>query len=146
MGYNLHITRAKEHWQEEKPITLDEWETLVVLRDDLRRDESREPSRGTTFYIWSGLSEHQEPWLCWMDGRIDTKNPDRPIVEMMLQTAEQLNANVLGDDGEQYRWEELDQHFSPEQWERPHAFAAEQWFNPRANKSFLKRLLRLLGA
>lgn len=44
-----------------------------------------------------------EPWpLWWNEGEVYTKNPDKHTVKKLIEIAQQLNARVLGDDGEQY--------------------------------------------
>ena len=99
MGYDLHITRAEFHATNEGcEITADEWMRYVASDLELRRSLNR----GEYFVTWSGRSKYPDPWLDWFGGNIYTKNPDKAIVEKMLQIAQRLGARVQGDDGEFY--------------------------------------------
>jgi hypothetical protein len=101
MGYNLYITRRKDHWDEDGPsITEGEWRTLVEADPELDFRDCNNPLLAT----WSGESTHPDPWFDYSAeyGSIDTKNPDEPIIAKMLEMAKKLNAKVQGDDGEVY--------------------------------------------
>lgn len=100
MGYDLHITRA-ENWTENEDqwITSDEW--LSVVESD--RELTLNTINGPFFTDWSVESRYESPWFDWSEGNIFTKNPDKKIIEKMLQLADRLNAQVQGDDGEIYR-------------------------------------------
>ncbi len=98
MGYDLHITRRK-HWSDAgDDITADEWLTCVRGDAELRL----RPENGFYFAEWSGLVEHGGHWLDWRDGQIYSKNPDRTLMDKMVEIALQLGAEVQGDDGEVY--------------------------------------------
>ena len=92
MGYDLHIVR-------EGGIDLDVWLAVVAADPDL----THEPSQGSGFASWRGLSTVPEPWLDWSDGEVFTKNPDEPLIRKMAELAARLGARVEGDDGEVYR-------------------------------------------
>ena len=98
MGYNLYITR-KTFWHDESGPTIarDEWVALVESDTELdfrRADDSMTAE-------WSGECSYPDPWFTFDDdiGAIDTKNPDEPIIQKMLEIAAKLNARVQGDDG-----------------------------------------------
>jgi hypothetical protein len=100
MGYNLYVTRRKDHWDEAGPrITEDEWRSLVERDPELAFTDPENPLMAT----WIGPSCYPQPWFDYFDGCIDTKNPDPPMIEKMLRIASELGAKVQGDDGEVYR-------------------------------------------
>lgn len=100
MGYNLYITRA-DQWaeNEEHQISPREWLQLVEEDAELRLAGYN----GPYFAIWSGQSEYPDPWFDWNEGNIETKSPDPPLIEKMVELAEKLAGKVQGDDGEVYR-------------------------------------------
>src|SRR5712672_3318468 len=99
MGYDLHISRKEFHADEEGPqITLDEWQAYIASDPDLRAA----PQYGKHAVLMKVASKYPDPWLDWFEGDIHTKNPDKPIVEKMIQIAAKLGARVQGDDGEFY--------------------------------------------
>jgi hypothetical protein len=99
MGYDLHITRAKWHFENEGQwITTDEWLEYIKGDPELKLAGYN----GEYFAWWSGKSEYPDPWLDWFDGNIYSKNPDDPIIDKMIAIAKKLNAKVQGDDGEVY--------------------------------------------
>ena len=53
-------------------------------------------------YRWDVDSPYPEPWLMWFEGCLSTKNPHREMIIKMIELAEQLDALVIGDDGERY--------------------------------------------
>ncbi|WP_224277024.1 hypothetical protein [Streptomyces sp. LS1784] len=80
MGYDVHITRRENWWdEEEQDINPAAWEAVVA--DDL------------------GLA--MAP-MWWTAGRIVSKNPSDAVIATMCQVAKVLNARVQGDDGEYY--------------------------------------------
>jgi hypothetical protein len=93
MGYDLHIHRV-DHWTDsgDRPITSAEWLAVVAGDPELHLD----PANGPYFAVWDGA------WFDWDDGRVSTKNPDRPKLAKMLSLAARLGARVQGDDGEFY--------------------------------------------
>lgn len=99
MGWELHIVRT-EHWFDSAndPISSEEWLQLVDSDDELSIDHKN----GDFYAIWSGQSEHDEPWLDWNDGRISTKHPDEALYCKMLQIADKLNAVVVDEDDHKY--------------------------------------------
>ncbi|HJY78522.1 MAG TPA: hypothetical protein VKE95_17915 [Burkholderiales bacterium] len=116
MGYDVHITRATE-WtdSEATPITLDEWLAYVASDPEMRLDgfaEARMPKgeviriEGKGLSVWTAWpGERRGEGYAWMEyrrGRIVVKNPDPAILKKMCSIAEQLGAQVQGDDGETY--------------------------------------------
>ena len=99
MGYDLHITRADD-WSENdgQKITAEEWIEIINEDPELLPD----PPNGVYSVLWKGKSGSQDPWFDWFDGNIFTTNPDRAVVEKMLQIAAFLHAKVQGDNGEIY--------------------------------------------
>lgn len=85
MGYELHITRKANWYDEEgRGITLDEWDKLAAGDPDL-------------------LSFHfNGPFYDDATGNIATKNPEKPIRVKMHRMAQRLDAKVQGDDLEFY--------------------------------------------
>lgn len=93
MGYTLDITRRRYHFDEDGPrITEEEWRALVDRDPEL---EFRDP-HNPLLASWSGVSRYPDPWFDYGDGRIDTKNPDPPIIAKMLGGAAELGARVRG--------------------------------------------------
>ena len=104
MGYDFHITRA-EHWSsnEGQEIKPEEWLAIRETYPELiAADDDGPKGVGKYFTLWQGSTEYPETWLIWVDGNIETKNPDKPTIQKLLQIAKQLNAQVQGDDGEIY--------------------------------------------
>lgn len=99
VGYDLHITRAKFHFEnEDQWITAEEWLRFVKEDPELRLAGYN----GDFFALWSGKSEYSDPWFDWFEGNVYTKNPDDAMIGKMVEMAKTLNAKVQGDDGEAY--------------------------------------------
>jgi hypothetical protein len=99
MGYDLHITRAKFHYQNQGAwITADEWLQYIEQDPEL----TLAGYNGDYFALWSGKSGYPDPWLDWFEGNIYTKNPDDPLINKMVDIAKKLSAQAQGDDGEIY--------------------------------------------
>src|SRR5882724_9423816 len=99
MGYDLHIVRGGDYYDNPAhQISADEWQHYIESDAEL----TLAGINGPHFALWSGKSEHPEPWLDWFEGAIYSKNPDAAIITKMLQIAQQLGAQVRGDDGEIY--------------------------------------------
>ena len=117
MGYNIHITRQEE-WYDEVPelcITMEEWVTYVTNDPDMRLDNHAfvKTTGGEDFGVISeGLSVWTKysrngigggyAWFSYEEGNIDVKNPDDEILGKMYEIADKLGARLIGDDGEQY--------------------------------------------
>jgi len=99
MGYDLHIVRGLDHYENPAhQIAAEEW--LAYIKSDPELQLAN--YNGPNFALWSGQSEYPDPWLDWFGGAIYSKNPDEAIITKMLQIAERLGAQVRGDDGEIY--------------------------------------------
>lgn len=99
MGYDLYITRAEFNAQNEGAwISSSEWLQYIEQDPELKLAGHN----GDYFAIWSGKSEHTDPWLNWFEGNIYTKNPDGPLIEKMVEIASKLGATVQGEEGEIY--------------------------------------------
>jgi hypothetical protein len=99
MGYELHITRRKQWFDDGDDIGKEEF--IAYVRSDA---EFTYPGEcGDDFADWRSPSSAYTSWLQWFDGRILTKNPEAEFVDKMVAIAECLKATVQGDDGEVYR-------------------------------------------
>lgn len=99
MGYDLHITRKNDWSDEEGPVIgAEEWLRVIEQDPELRLDDENAP-----YHVrWCGLDDDGYQWLNWSDGEVFTKNPSRQFIQKMIQIAERLGAQVIGDDGELY--------------------------------------------
>ncbi|WP_374087915.1 hypothetical protein [Methylomicrobium lacus] len=127
MGYEVHITRKEEWFEEEGPeITIEEWKNYVVSDPKMRLDgfaEATTPDgsilrvESPGLSVWVAYSKHEEYGnMAWFDhykDRITVKNPDEEILIKMHAIASALEAKVQGDEGEIYdsngqsNWQEL---------------------------------------
>lgn len=126
MGYDLHITRKADWFDEEgDEITLEEWSQFVNSSPDMRLDGCAEVEtpNGTLkvesegLSVWTGYSNHEKDgnkaWFDYFDGNIKVKNPDEEIIKKMYQIAIALSAKVQGEECEIYdengqsNWKEL---------------------------------------
>ena len=116
MGYDVHITRKEDWFDEDGPaIGIDEWLSLVNQDSEMRLDGCAEArtAEGPVLRIdspglavWTRYSGHEEDgnkaWFDYHDGLITVKNPDQEILSKMGLLAQQLSATVQGDEGERY--------------------------------------------
>ena len=117
MGYDLHITR-QENWFDEddtRQISFEEWKDILSSDNEIRLDGFAEAktTNGDTIKVDSkGLSvwtkysgnglDGNYAWFDYSQGSIVCKNPDDEIINKMLNIAERLNAKVQGEEGEIY--------------------------------------------
>jgi hypothetical protein len=115
MGYEIHITR-KENWFDDEPkISLDEWKSYIASDPEMRLDgyaEAALPSGNVLrvesdgLSVWTAYSKHGvDGGMAWFDfrtGNLVVKNPDSEILAKMWMIAEKLQARVQGDEGEIY--------------------------------------------
>ncbi len=113
MGYDLHITR-QENWFDEdraKQISIEEWKEFVANDPEMRLDNYAEADLGNGevlrvgeegLTVWTVYSGSDTVWFGFFKGNISVKNPDDEIIQKMLAIAEKFNARVQGDDGELY--------------------------------------------
>jgi hypothetical protein len=98
MGYDLHITRRKSWLDEGSDITKEEFASLVCADPEFTY-----PSQmGDDYAEWKSPKTEYETWLCWIDGRLQTKNPEPEFIDKMVIVAQKLGAKVQGDDEEVY--------------------------------------------
>ena len=121
MGYDIHITR-KENWfdnESENNISLEEWLDYVSNDLDMRLDNFAQVQLpdGKIFRtdeegicVWEKYSQdgigQNHAWFTYYDGNILVKNPDQEIINKMVDIALKLNAKVQGDEGELYSKED----------------------------------------
>jgi hypothetical protein len=115
MGYEAHITR-KENWFDDGPeISLIEWLDVVRTDPEMRNDGYAETLVGgdsvlrvedPSMSVWLTYPEHLEEgnmaWMWLSHGNIVTKNPDEEMIGKMFVLAQRLSAKVQGDEGEVY--------------------------------------------
>jgi hypothetical protein len=128
MGYDVHITRKDEWFDEDgEKITLAEWKQYVKTDSEMRLDnyaEAKIPNgilrvESEGLSVWLGYSGHEKDgnmaWFDYFEGNIKVKNPDEEVLRKIFTIAETLKAKVQGDDGEIYdaegnsNWKELRQ-------------------------------------
>jgi hypothetical protein len=110
MGYDLHITRAK-HWtaRAEYPITEEEWLAVVAQDPTLSVNEKDYMDYNTDGgqirrvhpVVWTE-AEEQDNCFWWYDGEVTCKNPYDEWIAKAVRLAKELNAKVMGDEGEEY--------------------------------------------
>lgn len=109
MGYKISITRAENVWEsEDNPISLDEWINIIEKDPDLTLTNSlsletpfgKLEIKGEGMALWS----YSEGEVCFshLSGKICVENDDEEVIRKLKQLARQLNAKVLGDEGEEY--------------------------------------------
>ncbi len=116
MGYDVHITRKENWFDEEGPsISLEEWISLVGADPGMLLEgfaEAATPSgekirvESEGLSVWTAYSGHgKDGNMAWFDlraGCVVVKNPDEEILKKMYEIARRLGAKVQGDDGEVY--------------------------------------------
>lgn len=116
MGYNLHITR-KENWFEENPekeISFDEWKAVCLNDGELKsepdeiiRFPDRPPERDAYLvvshsYKFGPAGEVTVSLLYYTGSEIACKGPLDETLRKMITLTGQLKARVVGDDWEVY--------------------------------------------
>ena len=116
MGYDLHITRRKDWADESGPeITAEEWLSYIATDRSLRLDKDAEAARdrGTDasqlgnmnakWYADPKTTKEEDACPIWyFKGNIYSKNPPPEMVRKMFLIADELNARLVGDEGEEY--------------------------------------------
>jgi len=113
MGYDVHITRRKQWFDEEGPsISFDEWAECVSSDSEMRMEgfaQFTNPKTDETIRfdspglaVWTGHSRMAIYWFHWCGGDVAVKNPDQETLRKMWIIARRLSAYVQGDDGETY--------------------------------------------
>lgn len=124
MGVELFITRA-DFWAENDSnrIEAEEWLDYVASDPDLELS----PENGEYFVIWNGDSEHEIPWLDWLDGNVFTKWPDTALYQKMLLVAGEMSATVQDEEGTLYE-KKADWQFSPNEPSSESSIAIKPWW------------------
>ncbi len=116
MGYEVHITRKAEWFDEEGPdISLEDWKDYIASDPEMRLDGYAEAATANGdivrmeldgIAVWTAYSAHgidgNMAWLYPGAGGIVAKNPDPEILAKMFEIAQALGARVVGDEGEEY--------------------------------------------
>ena len=118
MGYDLHITRRTEWYDDEQAsidISLEEWLSYIDRDKELELSDNywvKVPGSDTESQVSPGYCEwtkhptNDQPGLDYSHGSISIKNPDDITIKKMLTISKALNAYVQGDDGEIYELSE----------------------------------------
>jgi len=122
MGYDIHITR-QENWYDDdtsKTISLTEWKKYLESDLEMRLDNFAEAIlqngdkirlENEGLAVWTKYSgdkiDSNHAWFDFRSGNITVKNPDEEIMRKMLSIAEKLNAKMQGDEGEIYDLAEI---------------------------------------
>lgn len=116
MGYDIHITRKKNWYDEDGPsISVEEWAEFVNADPEMRLDgyaQTQLPDGQSLrieregLSVWVGYSGNDEDgnmaWFLFSNDGVVVKNPDEEILKKMVSIADVLGAKVQGDDGELY--------------------------------------------
>ncbi|HNX60261.1 MAG TPA: hypothetical protein PKK43_14260 [Spirochaetota bacterium] len=109
MAYELHVTRNDfGKGTKGSPISQEELELLVQSDSSLvlRNSTEIKSSNGTTinipgtFIVWN--NGHIDIWFRYSGEEIDATYSGDDGIEKLKEIAKKLNANVKGDDGEEY--------------------------------------------
>lgn len=97
MSYAAHITRAPD-WaiSDEVQIPLDEWSAVATAAGLI---PTRQPG---LFYAHDARESVDDASFEWNEGAISVEAPDHVTLAKMLELAEQLDAVVQDDDGDEY--------------------------------------------
>ena len=99
MGYDLHITRKTDWFDEEGPeISREEWDALRKSDPELSIPADVAPADPQ---MWATFEKYEGAFY-WNRGEITSKDPERSVIVKMVALAHALGAQVQGDDGEVY--------------------------------------------
>lgn len=106
MAYDAHIVRT-ERWLDaaDDPITKPQVDALIAADTELAwsaaewTDMSAEDGKVTRYFaiVWNG-----DPCFWWYRNEIRCAGPSEEQLAKMIEMAMELDANVIGDDGEAY--------------------------------------------
>jgi hypothetical protein len=107
MGYDLHITKAVDWVEaEESPIDRQRWLSLAVGSPALVQSGKVSFADGPTGeevdYPLFGLLHAYGPSLYWRNGEVVVNGATEENISDLVNIARQLQARLLGDDGEEY--------------------------------------------
>lgn len=102
MGHDLHITRKETQADVDGPvITFEEWLKYADTDKDLVKDLLDDSSSGPQDFVFLIHSGEPVP-LCWFEGEIYAKDPNKQVVKKLIKIAKNLDAHVVDDDDEPY--------------------------------------------
>lgn len=106
MGYDLHIVRTEDWFDANtNPITKEEVNQTVASASDLSWSSTdfielmNEDGSNSRYYA---INWEESPVFIWIKYEIKCSNPSNDQIIRMVELANQLNAHVVGDDGEKY--------------------------------------------
>ncbi len=112
MGYDVHITRKKDWFdQDGARISEDDWRAYVASDSEMVISGVAEHTnpQGETIRLthpllteWRRHSSGSTVWFSYFEGSLVVKNPDDECLAKMRQVAAKLQARVQGDEGEFY--------------------------------------------
>ncbi|MCX4566153.1 hypothetical protein ACFYMR_00410 [Streptomyces albogriseolus] len=107
MGYELHITRRDDWWDEEGPeISRQEWESAVAADPDLVMQPIPDgwPADAFSSALMTTRPDQEDGTeaLHWDQGLVSAKHPSDVLIAKMCELARRWRARVQGDDGEHY--------------------------------------------
>ncbi len=94
MGYDVHITRKKNWWNEDGPaISMQEWESLVANDPEMRMDGYAEATVGNDkilrfenegLSVWTAYSAHgKDGNMAWFNFSVGEKKVKNPATEIL---------------------------------------------------------------
>jgi len=111
MSYGVHIERRTAPTSE-STITLKEWHAYIESSPDLEVIDAWEQANpltgevirvpGDGIAVWNGLGTGKAVHFDYRLGQISTGNPDDRVIAKMKEIAHELDARVIGDEGEEY--------------------------------------------
>lgn len=109
MSYEVFITRADVSWETaENPLSESEWLAVANASHELETSKANFYSRKNDdgeiekYHPWLITSLPNKPPLWFIDGAINTDNPDIVTIKEMVVFSKILNAKVIGEEGEVY--------------------------------------------
>ncbi|MCF2530820.1 hypothetical protein [Yinghuangia soli] len=106
MGYDLHITRRANWWDEGGPvITAAEWLAVIAADPGLVALPDPPGAPGPVrpaAELAEPPSGRGSPELCLRNGEVMAKSPSDALLVKMCEIAAVLGARVQGDDGEYF--------------------------------------------
>jgi hypothetical protein len=120
MGFELHITRKEDAYDDEPAldIALAEWLAYVAGDPEFRLDNYAQVeladggvlrTEKVGIAVWTAYSKEgvgqNHAWFTYYKGSVDVKNPDQEIINKMLGIAQALGARVVDDEGTVYEKE-----------------------------------------
>jgi hypothetical protein len=103
LGFYVYITRRDKPFEPGDAIALDEWLAAVTTDATFQIPEAQPSGRIRSHEsIWTAHPEVAETWFTWVDGQIEIKSPDEPLIAKAMTLALRLKARVIAESGEIY--------------------------------------------